>query len=51
MLNTMASSLKYEVHHYGQDSELQRVGIWRNEDMKQHAAGYWIVYDHPCMRT
>ncbi|KAK6065767.1 hypothetical protein SCUP234_12387 [Seiridium cupressi] len=42
----MASSLAYEVHHYGKDSELQRVGVWKTSDTELQSSETWIIYIH-----
>ncbi|KAI0167991.1 Alpha/Beta hydrolase protein [Pestalotiopsis sp. NC0098] len=42
----MSSSLTYEVHRYGKDHELQRVGVWRSPDAKPQSSNPWIIYIH-----
>lgn len=42
----MSSSLTYEVHRYGKDHELQRVGVWRSPDGKPQTSNPWIIYIH-----
>lgn len=39
----MSSSLTYEVHRYGKDHELQRVGVWRSPDGKPQTSNPWIM--------
>lgn len=39
----MSSSLTYEVHRYGKDHELQRVGVWRSPDAKPQSSNPWIM--------
>ncbi|KAI0600405.1 hypothetical protein F4775DRAFT_545672 [Biscogniauxia sp. FL1348] len=40
----MASSLKYTLHQYGTENELQRVGVWDVDIADQNK--YWIIYIH-----
>ncbi|KAH9904844.1 alpha/beta-hydrolase [Xylariomycetidae sp. FL2044] len=40
----MASSLRYTLHHYGSDHELQRLGVW-DLDVADKSK-YWVIYIH-----
>ncbi|KAI1503582.1 hypothetical protein F5X99DRAFT_406895 [Biscogniauxia marginata] len=40
----MASSLKYTLHQYGTENDLQRVGVW-DVDIADKSK-YWIIYIH-----
>ncbi|CAJ2507666.1 Uu.00g088520.m01.CDS01 [Anthostomella pinea] len=40
----MASSLKYTLHHYGEENELQRLGVWEVDIADK--SKYWIIYIH-----
>lgn len=39
----MASSLSYEIHHYGKDHELQKVGVWKTASEHQETGAPWVV--------
>ncbi|KAI8625125.1 alpha/beta-hydrolase [Xylariaceae sp. FL1651] len=41
---SMATSLKYTLHHYGSTNYLQKVGVWEVDPSNQ--SKYWIVYIH-----
>ncbi|KAI1180778.1 alpha/beta-hydrolase [Nemania sp. FL0916] len=40
----MAASLKYTLHHYGTQHELQRVGVWEVDPADK--GNYWVIYIH-----
>ncbi|KAI1330140.1 alpha/beta-hydrolase [Xylariaceae sp. FL0255] len=40
----MAASLKYTLHRYGEQSHLQRVGVWDVDASNKDK--YWIIYVH-----
>ncbi|KAI0810511.1 alpha/beta-hydrolase [Xylaria sp. FL0064] len=40
----MAASLKYTLHHYGDQSHLQKLGVWEVDAANK--GKYWVVYVH-----
>ncbi|KAI1117207.1 alpha/beta-hydrolase [Nemania sp. NC0429] len=40
----MAASLKYTLHRYGSQNDLQKLGVWEVEGDKK--GKYWVVYIH-----
>jgi hypothetical protein len=39
----MSLSLTYEVHRFGKDHELQRVGVWTSPDTETQSKEPWIM--------
>ncbi|KAF2998384.1 hypothetical protein E8E14_000981 [Neopestalotiopsis sp. 37M] len=42
----MSPSLTYQVHRFGKDHELQRVGVWTSPDTETQSKEPWIIYIH-----
>ncbi|KAI0434532.1 alpha/beta-hydrolase [Xylaria sp. FL1042] len=40
----MAASLKYTLHHYGSQNDLQKLGVWEVDAIDK--GKYWVVYVH-----
>ncbi|KAI5924831.1 hypothetical protein F4810DRAFT_120825 [Camillea tinctor] len=44
MASSSSSSLKYTLHQYGTDNDLQKVGVWDVDIANKNK--YWIIYIH-----